>query len=517
MLVFMIIPGPIGRLDGRIFSPLASVRLRCLEVAPYLVQLGHRIRPILDSDVATMVRDGSFRDADAYINFKTTYNFAPWFADLVDLGKPVIADICDNVFTGPDADAHNALLNVVTMATTPTNSLGEIIRDRGVPVSVIPDCLEGSGSELSVPPLGRELRLLWFGRRKNSAPLLASLAGIEAAFAERPLQLTVVCDEPDLLVNDVRRRAPRIATDGEEWSPRVVSDALAKCHAVLTPTSDDPEFVTKSPNRLTHALWHNRPVATQDFPGLGALKEFVAVADDMAAALQALIDDWPKTLARTQRGKAHVQSTVSPEVVARHWDLALREATTIAGGTRAMPGPKPKPAIRLNLGCGDKILPHYINVDLAPDRDGVKPDLVHDVRTLSTFETGSVDEVLSVHLIEHLNQWDVGAALSEWARVLRPGGWLVIECPNMLSACAALLDDPDAASDSQGTRAQRTMWAFYGSPAPGDPLMMHRWGYTPESLSKLLVEAGLVDIRSEEPRFKLGSPRDMRITGRKPA
>jgi hypothetical protein len=46
--------------------------------------------------------------------------------------------------------------------------------------------------------------------------------------------------------------------------------------------------------------------------------------------------------------------------------------------------------------------------------------------------------------------------------------------------------------------------------------MMHQWGYTPDSLGHLLVEAGLVDVRSEPAKFKLGAPRGMRLVGIKP-
>ena len=32
----------------------------------------------------------------------------------------------------------------------------------------------------------------------------------------------------------------------------------------------------------------------------------------------------------------------------------------------------------LNLGCGDKIIPGYINIDAAVSRAGLKPDIVAD-------------------------------------------------------------------------------------------------------------------------------------------
>jgi len=46
--------------------------------------------------------------------------------------------------------------------------------------------------------------------------------------------------------------------------------------------------------------------------------------------------------------------------------------------------------------------------------------------------------------------------------------------------------------------------------------MVHRWGYTPQSLSRLLTEAGLVNARQEPAQFKLREPRDMRIVAEKP-
>ena len=170
---------------------------------------------------------------------------------------------------------------------------------------------------------------------------------------------------------------------------------------------------------------------------------------------------------------------------------------------------------RLNVGCGDKLLPGYINIDTAAERRGAQPDLICDIRKLDMIETASVDEVLAVHVVEHFWRWEVLDVLKEWVRVLKPGGRLIVECPNLISACEALLRDPDMAAQP-GAEGQRTMWVFYGDPAWRDPLMCHRWAYTPKSLSDLMQEAGLANVRQEPAQFKLREPRDMRVVGEKP-
>ncbi len=169
---------------------------------------------------------------------------------------------------------------------------------------------------------------------------------------------------------------------------------------------------------------------------------------------------------------------------------------------------------KLNLGCGDKILPGYINVDVVDSRRGFKPDVICDLHRLTPFEDASVDEILSVHVIEHFWRWEVLDVLREWVRVLKPGGAMILECPNLLAAAAELLEDPEGRS-GPGPEGQRTMWVLYGDPAWKDPYMIHRWAYTPASLADLMREAGLVNVRQEPAQFKLREPRDMRIVGEK--
>ena len=155
----------------------------------------------------------------------------------------------------------------------------------------------------------------------------------------------------------------------------------------------------------------------------------------------------------------------------------------------------------------------YVNCDFAANHSQKPPDISCDLRELP-FDDDSADEILSVHVIEHFWRWEVRDVLSEWVRVLKPRGRMVIECPNFHTACMEFLKNPDHFGDGQD--GQRTMWVFYGDPKWKDPLMVHRWGYTPNTLAALMDECGLENLEQEPAQFKLREPRDMRIMGTKP-
>lgn len=170
---------------------------------------------------------------------------------------------------------------------------------------------------------------------------------------------------------------------------------------------------------------------------------------------------------------------------------------------------------RLNLGCGDKILDGYINIDVVNERAGMQPDIICDITNLEIFEDDYADEILAVHVVEHFWRWEVVTILNEWVRVLKPGGKMILECPNLISACQEVLKDPQQAA-LPGQEGQRSMWVLYGDPRWQDPLMVHRWAYTPLSLAQVMFQAGLVELKQEPAQYKLREPRDMRITGLKP-
>src|ERR1700742_475547 len=78
---------------------------------------------------------------------------------------------------------------------------------------------------------------------------------------------------------------------------------------------------------------------------------------------------------------------------------------------------RPDGPLRLNLGCGDKILPGYVNVDVAPSRRGQQPDVLCDLLELGPFQSNSVDEALAVHVVERFWRWEFVDVLTERKRV----------------------------------------------------------------------------------------------------
>jgi predicted SAM-dependent methyltransferase len=86
----------------------------------------------------------------------------------------------------------------------------------------------------------------------------------------------------------------------------------------------------------------------------------------------------------------------------------------------------------VDLGFGgDPITPHAVRVDFPrPYTEvGAFPvQLGGDAARLEWFRDGALDFVFSSHLLEDFE--DTGAVLREWLRVLKPGGRLIIFCPD---------------------------------------------------------------------------------------
>lgn len=137
--------------------------------------------------------------------------------------------------------------------------------------------------------------------------------------------------------------------------------------------------------------------------------------------------------------------------------------------------------VKINVGCGEVPLPGYINVDLHDDRADVKMD----ARNLALADH-SVDEIYTSHLLEHLGKNDVPVALKEWARVLKAGGILHMNLPNLEWCLKNWL-----------SKTESEKWGFALDTIFGmqkNDGEYHKTGFTKERLTTLLKEAGFEGI-----------------------
>lgn len=137
--------------------------------------------------------------------------------------------------------------------------------------------------------------------------------------------------------------------------------------------------------------------------------------------------------------------------------------------------------LRLHLGCGDRFLEGYVNIDC---RKTSATDLVCDIKKLP-YPNNSVQDIETYHVIEHLSRHDLPEALREWYRVLSPGGRLIIECPDFDAAVKEYVEGNEQRLDS----------IFGLQRFPGDA---HLFGYNFARLKNLLQIIGFVAIERKD-------------------
>jgi len=142
-----------------------------------------------------------------------------------------------------------------------------------------------------------------------------------------------------------------------------------------------------------------------------------------------------------------------------------------------------KKPLKLHLGCGNRRLEGYVNIDL---RKTGATDLVCNIRKLP-YPDNSAELIETYHVIEHLPRHELPKVLSEWNRILMHGGSLIIECPNFDETVKEYIEGKKKRIDN----------IFGLQRFDGDT---HLFGYNFESLKDILEKAGFRDIQEKEPQ-----------------
>ena len=142
------------------------------------------------------------------------------------------------------------------------------------------------------------------------------------------------------------------------------------------------------------------------------------------------------------------------------------------------PGQQP---VRLQVGLSCKTLPGYYVCD-------------HRLLTEPGMPNGFADEILALDCLERMSFQEAAEAIESWHRVLKPGGRLKVTVPDVQVALEAFV----TASADTVTEVGAAVQAIYGSTSDEDRVC--KSGYTRESLTELLANAGFLNCRELEIR-----------------
>ena len=137
--------------------------------------------------------------------------------------------------------------------------------------------------------------------------------------------------------------------------------------------------------------------------------------------------------------------------------------------------------MKLHIGCGNVILPGWVNLDIVA-APGV--DIVDDASALNRIEDESVDIIYASHILDHFSRHDTVAILATWRRKLRPGGTLRVAVSDFDAVVVEYI-------------CSRELTHLLGHIVGGHKSAYDKHGvvFDETSLSECLLSAGFVDVR----------------------
>lgn len=156
----------------------------------------------------------------------------------------------------------------------------------------------------------------------------------------------------------------------------------------------------------------------------------------------------------------------------------------------------------LHVGCGPQNRMHLtrgfqsddwheVRLDIDP---AVKPDIIGTMTDMGNVASASVDAVYSSHNLEHVFPHEVPLVLAEFHRVLRPGGFVVLTCPDLQSVCEAVVNDrllePLYESVVGPISPLDILYGHCKALQEGRHYMAHKCGFTYTTLCRSFEESG---------------------------
>ena len=184
-------------------------------------------------------------------------------------------------------------------------------------------------------------------------------------------------------------------------------------------------------------------------------------------------------------------------LIARYCGSSLYEWRHAADTARLIAESKAGGELKLHLGCGPKVLPGWLNIDMTK-HDGAAVMRMPD--GLRRFESNSVAHVYCSHMVEHISYpGEVLTFAREIHRLLKPGGALRFVVPGIERIIRAYVSDDKEFFEGQARR--HPAWCttkldhlMYALQQDGE----HKYGYDFETARKFLTQAGFSRITDSD-------------------
>ena len=146
--------------------------------------------------------------------------------------------------------------------------------------------------------------------------------------------------------------------------------------------------------------------------------------------------------------------------------------------------------IKLHLGCGENYYPEYLNIDI--NEKSIADIIAHAI--LLPIKENCVISIKAYHLIEHFDWVDILFLFNEWYRVLKRGGKVTIEVPDIKKGIKELERNKTLIE-----QVKSIQWLF----GIDTSWMQHKSGVTFELIKNMLQEIGFENIYRKEPKTHL--------------
>jgi hypothetical protein len=310
----------------------AGIRIRCASIAPHLGALGAAVKLVESQNLDRRIADGSYFDADVFMIYQTLEDHRPIVGSLLDAGKCVVVDVCD------DLTRYKGVLNYnwenaqrAFAITVPTASLARRLAARveGKRIYIVPDAVEGEPAPVRPPRREGPLRLFWYGWQHKLRTLSERLPALAELAARRPLELTIMSNlRPvgPILQSIVECRYVRLSIAAVPWDLSAFNAAMERSDIAVIPYNESISYSGRSPVRLIQAAWRGRLPVSEDVEGYPEFARFGVLHRSIVDGIAWAVENPDAAAGQLAALQRHVAETHRPEVLARTWMHALSHA-----------------------------------------------------------------------------------------------------------------------------------------------------------------------------------------------